>query len=88
MPFKKGDPKIAGRKKGTPNKIPADLKEQILEAAKLVGGEEETVGYLKAVAVSHPQAFCGLLGKVLGITVQGPGQNGEHKYIIGWMDSE
>ena len=27
MPFKKGDPKIAGRKAGTPNKITAETRE-------------------------------------------------------------
>jgi hypothetical protein len=84
MPFKKGTPKTGGRQKGTPNKIPAELKDQILEAAKQAGGEEETVGYLKKQAIDNPGPFMGLLGKVLPLTVQGSGKNGA--FLIGWLD--
>src|SRR5690242_275815 len=84
MPFKKGTPKTDVSQKSTPNKIPADLKEQILEAAKQAGGNDETVGYLKTIAISHPQAFCGLLGKVLPLTVQGTGKSGA--LLVGWLD--
>lgn len=65
-----------GRPKGSPNKITADLKRAILEAAEAAGGPLGTVGYLTAQATSNPAAFMTLLGKVLPTT--GPGENGEH----------
>lgn len=35
MPFKKGDPKIAGRKKGTPNKVTAETRELLKKFVEL-----------------------------------------------------
>ena len=58
-----------GRPKGSPNKTTKILKDAILQAADEVGldgkGKGGLVGYCKMVAVASPQAFCGLLGKVL-----------------------
>lgn len=66
-----------GRPKGSPNKVTAVLKDAILMAAE--GSHEEgTIGYLKQQAVENPVAFMGLLGKVLPMTIAGPGANGEH----------
>jgi len=62
-----------GRPKGAPNKINAELKEMILQALNQSGG----VGYLMSVAASHPPAFVALLGKVLPMTLQGAGEDGE-----------
>jgi hypothetical protein len=57
-----------GRQKGTPNKIPAELKEIILAA--LHGAHKDgAVAYLQWLAVEHPPAFLGLVGKVLPMTV-------------------
>lgn len=50
-----------GRKPGTPNKIPAALKETILRALEQAGGTD----YLAQQAVKQPQAFLALLGKAL-----------------------
>lgn len=72
--------KTGGRKAGTPNKITAALKEDILSALAGVGGAE----YLKGVAISHPPAFLALIGKVLPLTVQGPGDKGEFITAIEW----
>jgi hypothetical protein len=80
--------KTGGRVKGTPNRIPADLKDAILEAARLAGGPDETVGYLRVQATENPTAFMGLLGKVLPMTVTGPAKDGAHKLLIGWLNSE
>lgn len=88
MARQKGTPKTGGRSKGTPNKIPADLKEQILEAAKQAGGEDETVGYLRSQAHANPSAFMSLLGRVLGITVSGPGPGGAHTVGVKWLDDD
>lgn len=53
--------KTGGRKKGTPNKSTAQVKDAILQAFDEVGG----ANYLMAVALKDPKTFCGLLGKVL-----------------------
>ncbi|WP_380823353.1 hypothetical protein [Sphingobium xenophagum] len=66
--------KTGGRKKGTPNKLTGQVKEMILEALDRKGGAD----YLERQAEENPVAFMGLVGKVLPMTVAGPGENGEH----------
>lgn len=64
-----------GRKRGTPNKTTALLKDAIIKAAEAVGedgeGREGLVGYLKRVAKEDVKAFSSLLGKVLPLQVTG-----------------
>ena len=67
-----------GRPKGVLNKTTRQLKEAILLAAEQAGGREGLVGYLKGLAVDHPNSFAPLLGKVLPLTLQGTGPDGEH----------
>lgn len=71
-----------GRKKGTPNKTTRALKEAILLAAEKVGsngrGSGGLTGYLVKLAKTEPTSFASLLGKVLPLTLQGPGADGEH----------
>lgn len=69
----KGLPKTGGRQKGTPNKLTADLKSAILEAAQNAGGEGGIVGYLTLQAAENPGPFMTLLGKVLPTQVEGEG---------------
>jgi hypothetical protein len=59
----------AGRKKGVPNKINADLKEMILGALSDVGGRD----YLALRAKDTPAAFLTLIGKVLPMQIAGEG---------------
>lgn len=73
----------AGRKPGVPNKLTGELKEMILKAADLAGGEGGTVEYLKTQATANPNAFMSLLGRVLPL--QGTGPQGEHQIVIGWQ---
>ncbi len=61
MAFRKGHAKLGGRIKGTPNKISADIKDMIRAALQLEGGVE----YLRQQARKQPQAFLGLLGRLL-----------------------
>ena len=61
--------KTGGRKKGTPNKINAQLKDMILEALNDQPGGG--VAYLKLQAVENPGPFMTLLGKVLPTTIAG-----------------
>jgi hypothetical protein len=71
----KGLPKTGGRKKGTPNKNTALLKDAILEAATLAGDKEGLVGYLKTQAKDNPGPFMALLGKVLPLQIAGDEEN-------------
>jgi hypothetical protein len=50
-----------GRKKGTPNKINAALKDMILGALSDAGGQ----AYLAGQAAANPNAFMALVGRVL-----------------------
>ncbi len=63
--------KTGGRKKGTRNKTTVALKEAILKAADLAGGDDGLIGYLKSQATENPGPFMGLLGKVLPMLVAG-----------------
>lgn len=78
--FKKGKEKGPGRPKGMPNKATAQLKDMILTALSNAGGAE----YLEARA-NDPRtasAFLSLIGKVLPMTIQGPGEDGEHRFTV------
>ena len=57
----KGIPKTGGRKKGTPNKTTAQVKDAILKAFDQAGGAK----YLLKVSEDDPRTFCTLLAKVL-----------------------
>ena len=78
--------KKGGRVKGTPNKLPAFLKEAILAAATAAGDKmqakipehlraEGLVHYLTSQAVANPNSFMALLGKVLPLTLAGDPNN-------------
>jgi hypothetical protein len=59
----------AGRKKGVPNKLTADLKAMILGALEDAGGR----AYLARQAIETPGPFLTLIGKVLPLQVSGEG---------------
>lgn len=59
-----------GRKKGTPNKTTALLKDAILKAATDAGNGDMAV-YLTKQATANPGPFLALLGKVLPMQVTG-----------------
>ena len=63
--------KTGGRKKGTPNKTTALLKDAILVAAENAGKDEGLVGYLTTQAILNPGPFMALLGKVLPMQITG-----------------
>ena len=62
-----------GRPKGSPNKMPALLKDAVLKAADSAGGPEGLVGYLTTQAIENPVPFMTLLGKIL--PMQGAGES-------------
>lgn len=57
-----------GRKKGSPNKNTAAIKDMILQALSNVGGEK----YLEKQAKANPGAFMQLLGKIMPTQLTGP----------------
>ena len=73
--FKKGVPRhpLAGRKKGTPNKVTKLLKDQILDALEEAGGEGGGQKWLVDLARNRPESFASLLGKVLPTQITGDG---------------
>lgn len=78
--FSKGCKPGPGRPKGSANKATKELKEMILEALDNSGGAK----YLEDRA-NDPRtasAFLSLVGKVLPMTIQGPGANGEHRFAV------
>jgi hypothetical protein len=69
-----------GSRKGIPNKATKELKEMILGALDGAGG----VDYLQQRALDPrtASAFLSLVGKVLPMTVQGPGADGAHVFKV------
>ena len=61
--------KTGGRQKGTSNKITGTLKDMILQALSNAGGAE----YLEKQAKENPNAFLGLVGRVLPLQVKDGG---------------
>ena len=59
--FQKGRKKTGGRVAGTPNKITAQVKQLVREALQAEGD----LDYLRTVARTAPNVFCGLLGKLM-----------------------
>lgn len=72
-----------GRPRGSPNKLPATLKEMILKALNDAGGQK----YLRIQAEKNPTAFMTLLGKILPLTVAGD-RNNPITHTISQSDSE
>ena len=63
----RGQSKTGGRRKGTPNKLNADVKAMILGALDKAGG----IDYLVKQAEQNPAAFMTLIGKILPLQVTG-----------------
>lgn len=76
----KGGQKYGGRKKGTPNKVTASLKDAIMGAFDAKGGQQ----YLERVAEDDPKTFCTLLGKVLPAEVKADIQT-DGEIRVRWM---
>jgi len=79
-PVAKRKPPAAGmgRKKGSVNKVTGELKSMILGALDQVGGQDYLAS--KAEDPRTAAAFLTLVGKVLPLTIKGPGPNGEHVF--------
>jgi hypothetical protein len=80
VPGNAGKQPKGGSRKGVPNKATAQLKEMILGALDQAGGVDYLVS--KANDPRTASAFLSLIGKVLPMTIQGPGENGEHAFTV------
>lgn len=64
-----------GRKKGTPNKVTARIKEAVIMAAEEEGedgaGKDGLKGYCRTLAREEKKAFATLLGKILPTQITG-----------------
>ena len=75
MSREKGSSKTGGRKKGTPNKTTALLKDALIQAAVKAGEnldkktKDGLTTYLTAQAIMNPGPFMSLLGKVLPMQI-------------------
>ena len=58
--------KTGGRKKGTPNKVTAEVKDMVRQALDKAGG----VDYLVQQAGENPRAFLTLVGRLLPLDVK------------------
>jgi len=56
-----------GRPKGSPNKATRAIREAVVEAFDKAGG----VDYLVQLAKDDPKTFCGLIGRVIPLQVEG-----------------
>ena len=59
-----------GKRTGSPNKLPACIKEMVLGALRDAGGQK----YLAQQAIDNPGAFLTLIGKILPRDVNHGGQ--------------
>lgn len=73
--FKKGDPKIAGRAKGTQNKVTVQMKEAIIMAAELEGsdrhGKGGLIGFMRKLSRRNVVVYGRLLEKLLPYQLTG-----------------
>jgi hypothetical protein len=69
VPFEKGHPKRAGRKKGVPNRLTRNLKEAIMWAAVASGYDTKGTGglngYLKRLADYEVKTFAAMLNSLV-----------------------
>ena len=71
----------AGRKKGVPNKLTANVKAAIMAAFADAGGKD----YLVKVAKTDPRTFCALLGRLLPAQVTGGAADEPVKVQVSWL---
>lgn len=77
--------KTGGRTKGTPNKLSASVKDNVISVFEDLGGTE----HMKLWASENPTQFYNIYAKLLPLQLNGAGENGEHisKVVVEFVDS-
>jgi hypothetical protein len=68
--------KVAGRVKGTPNKVSASAKENVIHVFNMLGGSKAFCAWAK----ENQTEFYRHYAKLLPTKVEGSGENGEHVF--------
>jgi hypothetical protein len=63
--FVKGHKKLGGRKKGSKNRVTADLRQQTLDAAAELGGKEGIKGFVKMAGRAKSDALLAIISKLI-----------------------
>ena len=71
----KGQPKLGGRKKGTPNKVSKEAKTAIAEAAEMLGGVNRLVTWAQEDAANERAFWATIYPKLVSITLGGDVNN-------------
>lgn len=77
----KGQPKLGGRQKGTPNKVSKEAKAVIAEAAEKLGGVDRMVKWAKEDAANERAFWATIYPKLVAITVGGDPNSPLHHEI-------
>jgi len=70
--------KTGGRTKGTPNKLSASVKDNVISVFEEIGGTE----HMKLWASENPTQFYNIYAKLLPLQLNGAGENGEFEHNL------
>ena len=71
----KGQPKLGGRKKGTPNKVTQAAKDAIAEAFQRIGGVDRLVDWIKEDPKNETAFLTGVYPKLIPVQLAGDAEN-------------
>ena len=79
MPFKKGEPRPenSGRRRGTPNRHTAHVREVLEGAAEGIGGMQRLISWVKESPENEYAFWTSMYMKLLPVQVRDAGQNDE-----------
>jgi hypothetical protein len=76
-PFQKGQPKLAGRRAGTPNRRTVEVRRVIHAVAKRLGGEDRLYEWVMESPENERVFWSSMYIKLLPVRIQGTGERGE-----------
>lgn len=74
----KGSPKIAGRKKGTPNKLTRAFREAVHRVYDSIGGDDAFSKWAKGNRTEYYK----IAARMIPTEIVGPGPDGQHKLEV------
>jgi hypothetical protein len=70
MKFARGHKKVGGRKKGTPNKLTATVKDAIAQVAEIIGGVERMAQWVQEDPENERSFWTSIYPKLLSVHAQ------------------